>query len=76
MNAATVEIRLTVPEKFHQVIKHIADLQDETVEQTVLRYLIVGLDCDLGQSAGEQMWPLVTEGDYQDQLKELAGVPS
>ena len=74
MNKQTVQVTLALPEKFHRVLKAIAGLQGETVEESIMRHVIVGVDGDLGSSAGEQMYPLIKAGDYQSQLRELAGV--
>ncbi len=69
----TVQITLTVPEQFHELIDGVATIKGISVEQYIIDELITDLDCALQDPMGcvAGMSTSYTH-DYREQVRELA----
>ena len=69
----TVQIKLTVPVRFNELLTTTAKLKDISVEEFIIEELISGLDCALqdpmGHAAGMSMNYC---HDYCEQVRDLA----
>ena len=69
----TTQIKLTVPEEFHELIDATAKLKGISIEEYIIEELISDLDCALQDYMGRVAG--MSQGcchDYTDQVRELA----
>lgn len=65
-----VQVTLTVPQEFYNILEEIAKSFDQSVEEYIIDGVISGLDGDLQESVGSLLG-LKERYEYYDQLRAL-----
>ncbi len=69
----TVQIKLTVPEQFHELIDGVATIKGISVEEYIIEELITDLDCALQDPMGFVAGMSFDHAhDYCEQVRALA----